>query len=125
VGLAVATMLARTAHVLGMEVPASVLRSLGFRPPWSSLARSVDWLTPTQRTVGGRSLSRIVAAAAGRDQWESIIPLSRRVGRAVRHPFKMPPPGPSREPSDPSSPLHPSGGPEDRAAYLAAVARES
>jgi hypothetical protein len=125
VGLAVSTMLARTRLVLGLPVPGWVLRSLGFRPPWSILTGSVDRLTPTHRAAGGRSLSRMIASAAGRDQWESLAPLASRTARAARHPWNMPPPGPSRDPSDSFSPLHPGGGVEARTAYLAAVARES
>jgi hypothetical protein len=125
VGLAVSTMLARTGHILDLAVPDWVLRALGFRPPWSALARSLDRLTPTHRSYGGRSLAGMIAAAAGSNQWESLGPLARRTARAARHPWNMPPPGPSRDPADPFSPLHPSGGLADRTGYLAAVARES
>jgi hypothetical protein len=125
VGLAVSTMLARTGHILDLAVPDWVLPSLGYRPPWSAIARSLDRLTPTHRGSGGRSLAGMFAAAAGSNQRQSLAPLARRTLEAARHPWNRPPPGPSRDPSDPFSPLHPSGGPEDRSGYLAAVTRES
>jgi hypothetical protein len=125
VSLSAATMLARTRQVLGLAVPDRVLRSLGYRPPWSTLTGAIDRLTPTERTRGGRSLSGMTAAAAGKDQWESLAPIVRRTARAVAHPRNMPPPGPSRDPANPSSPLHPSGGTEGRGQYLSAVAQEA
>ncbi len=120
VSLAVATMLDRTSRVLGLALPGGMLRSLGYRPPWSTLARCLDRLEPTPQALGDRSLTRMMTVVAGKDQWRSILHLAQRGAWAATHwSYGRPDP---QDSSDQYSPLHPTGGPDGRARYLAAVA---
>lgn len=121
VGVAVATLLARTRRVLGLALPDQVLHSLGYRPPWSTLTRTLDRLAPTESALGDRSLARMTAGVASGDQKQSFVTFTRRSAWILAH-WSSARTRP-RDPEDQSYPLQATGGSDGRAQYLAAIER--
>lgn len=125
--LALSAMLARAQRVLSVEVPTSVGRSLAPDGRWRALVAAADRVAPLERSMGRRSLPRMMALSMRADIGSSLASLTRHAGAwaaggglLVRQPV----PGPNRDQTSPGSVLHPAGGEEDRSAYLAAVAGE-
>jgi hypothetical protein len=98
----------------------------GLRPPPNVYARIDSLLTrmsPIQDTAGRRSAIRLLARAAGDRPSDSAWLFVRRAGRWAREGAPRGEPDTiDRDPDSPLSPLHPTGGAEDRERFLAAVA---
>jgi hypothetical protein len=108
--------------VLGVPVPADLLRRLAPEWQWRAITRVADVLAPAGRSRAGASVSRLVARSSRADPSASRRELLRRSGVRLRHPV------PQRQrlfdPGDPGSAAHAKGGSAGRAAYLAEVARQ-
>lgn len=122
--LPVAVMLQRSRATLGVPgLPDDVLQLIAGPTAWCLLGRVVDRASPVVRAGPDGSLARLYARALRGDGRQTVRELARRsVARARRQgrPDDLESPWDAR---NPRSRLHPSGGPQARAAFLEAVAR--
>ncbi len=115
-------MLVRCHRTLGTEVPADVLRRLAPSATWRALVAAAERTDPFERVGTGRGPSRLLARACRASTRASALELVRRSVRATRpQPFGHL--GPPLDPDDPRSGLFQVGGPQERAHFLAEVAR--
>lgn len=118
VELPVAGTLWRARRVLGTPIPYDVLRVLS-PPAWRAVLWSAERAAPIERTMPGRSVSRLASRAAGESARSSAVSLVRRSLEAVVG--DRPNVGAYHDPRNPTSLLYPSGGEPARTAYLRGV----
>ena len=124
VGLPLATALWRARRVLGSPVPDDVLRALS-PPPWRALLLLIQISAPLERSVPGRSMTRLLARSACESAEASAVELVRRTVAAAREQCKLHRhPGTDPETVAAGSYQYPSGGQAAWAAYLAAAAND-
>jgi hypothetical protein len=116
-----ALMLATASRTLDFPVPDDVVRRLSPGPLWRGLARATGHWAPPEEWSGGRSLLRDVCLSSRADDRAGAIALARRIGSLIKKRDLGAPHLPDRDPSHPTSLLHPSNDPRDRAAYFAAL----
>jgi hypothetical protein len=121
-----ALMLARARRVMGLRVPATTWTSLGEGRRYANLVAPLERAFPVELDRGARSLTALVARSCRDTSGTSAKELARRVARWVgtSGPRFGEPTRTSRDSSDPSSPLYPTGGPGGRRAFFASVATE-
>ena len=120
-GPAVSVVLARVGGVLGLPVPAGLVRELAPERRWRAVARAVDRIAPIGRARVEGSIARMVARSSREDPAASRRELRARLLSRVRHPA-----GTHRDPfdaADPVSAAYADGGEAERSAYLSEVAR--
>lgn len=126
VGPPVAVALARSAAVLGAEVPDGVPEAAAAGRSWLVLAALADRVSPPARAGGRRSPSRVVSRAASRDTRSSAAELARRLAAAASSDdrFATVPPVADTDEASPRSARYAEGTDADRQAFLDAVASE-
>jgi hypothetical protein len=117
---------ARAVRVLGASVPEGVPEALAGGRAWLALSGAADRLTPPERSLGNRSLSRAVSRSSRRDLASSMAELARHLTAAVTgpDPFRRTVATPDKDPESPASSYHDRGGAAERHAFLDAVAAE-
>ena len=119
---ALAVVLTRVRDVLGVPVPAPVLRSLAPERRWRAVMRLADAVAPAGQQRLDGSVARLVARASRSDPRASRRTLLDHAITRVLHPV---PSGRGLfDPDDPASAAYAAGGDAERAAYLAEVARQ-
>jgi len=128
-GAAVATglMLARASSVLGVPVPAGVVRDLVPSPGLRWAMRAIDAVWPVQRARPGGSPARLIARAARHDASATRGEAVRRVASWARDGGSDPSRLHARalDAEFEGSLLHPAGTEEDRERYFRAVWSET
>jgi hypothetical protein len=128
-GAAVATglMLARASSVLGVPVPAAVVRELVPSPGLRGVMGAIDAVWSVQRARPGGSPARLIARAARHDASATGGEAVRRVARWARDGGSDPSRLHARalDAGFEGSLLHPAGTEEDRERYFSAVRSET
>jgi hypothetical protein len=121
---ALALMIRRAHHLVGMPIPDDVPRTGRFGP-WPALVSMADAAAPPQFVGEGSSVSRLVARSCRATQTTSLAAAAgkardwARSGRATHHGTDV-----LLNPEDPRSGFYPAGGRAGRNAFFAKVARE-
>ena len=84
-GLLVASMLVRSARVLGHALPPHEVRALTPARSWLQLLAAVDRVAPVEQATGHGSLTRLTTNATQRDTPTSVGALVRRSAAYVQH----------------------------------------
>jgi hypothetical protein len=134
VNIPVGTILVRAKNTLGAAVPPQVVRELVRQPVFRIAVQVADRMFPPQRSTGRGGIATHLARNARVDLSSTLAAMRAEVLRMVRqarrreswrrgkwHPERTL----ENDPSDPSSPLHPAGGEQDRAEFLREVLREA
>jgi hypothetical protein len=121
-GLAVASMAVLAARTLGTPVGPHVLNALAPRG-WRSFVALLDHFTPVAAARESPSVASISCRAVREDVPSTCATAARRAGVWLRGHGPLVPAAGTNTADDPSSVLYASGGPDDRDAYLAVVAR--
>jgi Uncharacterised nucleotidyltransferase len=116
--LPAAVMLARTQFLLGLDLPAGVLRDLGGDTAWARGMRALTRARPLPEVRQHVLSGHTIVASTRDDSAAAAAALAREVRDHLASRLR-------REPTRPSNPLHHDGGEaSDREAFLVAVAEE-
>lgn len=126
VGPAVGLAVDRARRILGVRVPAGVPEALAGGRAVLAAGAAADALSPPARSSGRRSVGRIVSRSARADAGATVAEFGRRARAALvsRDRFSLDPPATDMDPANPRSPRH-DAGPEERRAFLGAIASET
>jgi len=119
--LPVSLMLRSTSRACDIEIPTGVVRRLATAPVWSVLGQCIDRASPIERWRGGRSIRFDVCRSCRDDDWHSTVSLARRYASMAKSRRRGAPLPVNRDPDDPASLHHPSGGETARDAYLTRI----
>ncbi len=127
IGPPVAVTLDRAKRLLRASVPEGVTHALAEGQVWLGLSALADRLSPPERSVGYRSVTRLVSRSTRSDTRSSVAELGRHLFKAfgARNRFSPTPPWPDVDPDSRSSLQHARGAPADRHAFLDGVAESS
>jgi len=122
VTLPVALTLARARATLGAGVPEGVTEALtSDRRVWRKIASTADRVSPIDRSVGKRSIGRMVSRSTRDAAASSLRELADHIVKGMRSPLATTQDTPDMDPASVQSARCSSGTPSDRRAFLSAA----